>query len=201
MIPRPSNIDDNGEGRPEWFKLGMEKGHDSKGFLVDPAKYDDLVLDYCRTLMAVDDSIGRVLSALEETGELDNTVIVFAGDNGYFLGEHGRLDKRTMNKESIRIPLLIRYPPLIRAGSLVEGMALNVDIGPTFLDLAGVPIPKDMHGRSLRPAIQGRPWRKEFLYEYFQGIPNNRSNSFPSSSVLAVVTITMFIPFTLSILS
>jgi len=169
VIPRPKTMDDTLEGRPEWFRLGMEPGHDSKRALTGPEGYELFIREYNRTLVAVDEGVGRVLAALDDLGVPDSTVVVFAGDNGYFQGEHGRLDKRTMHEESIRIPLVMRYPGLIRPGSLIDGMMLNIDIGPTFLDLAGVSIPGAMQGRSVRPLLRGRrsEWRTDFLYEYF----------------------------------
>ena len=168
-IERPDNFGDDLQGRPEWFKLGMEKGHDPEGRLKDPAKWDEFMRNYFRALMAVDDGIGRIFSTLEEMGVLDSTVIIFAGDNGFFLGEHGRVDKRTANEESIRIPLLMRYPKLVRPGTLTDEMVLNVDIAPTVLDLAGISVPSSVEGKSLRPLFRGsKPkWREDFLYEYF----------------------------------
>ncbi len=174
-IDRPASMTDTLEGKPAWVKLGMEPGHDSKGALKDPAKFDELVQDYCRTLVAVDEGVGRVLDTLEEMGQLDNTVIVFAGDNGYFLGEHNRVDKRAMYEESIRIPFVMRYPRAVKPGTEIEGMVLGIDLCPTFLALAGVAIPEGVQGRSLRPLLRGktRGWREDWLYEYFweKGFP------------------------------
>ena len=126
-------------------------------------------LDYYRAIAAVDEGVGKVLALLEKQGRLDDTVIVFAGDNGFFWGEHRRGDKRLMYEESLRIPLLIRYPKLVRPGTTIEQMALNIDLAPTFLDLAGVPVPAHMQGRSWRPLFGGRAegWRTSFLYEYW----------------------------------
>ncbi len=135
-------------------------------------------LNYFKALQAVDDSVGRVLAALEKSGVLDDTVIVFAGDNGYFLGEFGRNDKRLMFEPSIRVAMLVRYPPLAAPGSTVEHMTLNIDMAPTFLELAGVPAPAVTQGRSWTPLLRGEQtrWRTSFLYEYFMdlspGIPN-----------------------------
>jgi N-acetylglucosamine-6-sulfatase len=167
-IARPSSMTDTLQGKPAWVKLGMEPGHDSKGALTDPAKFDELVQDYCRTLVAVDEGVGRVLDTLEEMGELDSTVVVFCGDNGYFLGEHNRVDKRAIYEESIRIPFVMRYPKAIKPGTEIEGMVLNIDLCPTFLDLAGVKAPEGVQGRSFRPLLHGktRGWREDWLYEY-----------------------------------
>jgi N-acetylglucosamine-6-sulfatase len=168
-IPRPANFNDNHEGRPEWFKLGMEKGHDPKDTLSNPELFDDYVRNYCRTIMGVDDGIGRIFKTLEEMGELDNTVIVFAGDNGFFLGEHHRVDKRTANEESMRIPMLMRYPKLVKPGTVSDDIVLNIDVAPTFLELAGVKVPDFVQGRSWCGLFKGgkKEWRKDFLYEYY----------------------------------
>ncbi|HET6453268.1 MAG TPA: sulfatase/phosphatase domain-containing protein, partial [Armatimonadota bacterium] len=107
-------------------------------------------------------------ATLEEMGQLDNTVIVFAGDNGYLHGEHGQGDKRVMYEESIRIPMVMRYPKRVKPGTLVNQMALNIDLAPTFLDLAGVKSPAGVQGESWRPLFNGKSadWRKDFYYEY-----------------------------------
>ncbi len=126
------------------------------------------MMDYYRTILGIDESIGRVLDTLEKAGKLDNTIIVFAGDNGYFVGEHGLGDKRLMYEESIRIPMLVRYPKLVKAGSKVDGTVLNIDLAPTVLELAGVKIPEGMQGRSMVPVLKGKPGHESFLYEYFR---------------------------------
>jgi N-acetylglucosamine-6-sulfatase len=120
--------------------------------------------------MAVEDGVGDILRALQETGQLDNTVIVFAGDNGYFYGEHGlSVERRLAYEESIRMPLLVRYPRLIKAGTVRDEFALNIDLAPTLLALAGAPVPGNMQGRSLVPLLKGEkpPWRDSFLIEYY----------------------------------
>lgn len=126
-------------------------------------------LGYFRTISSVDDSIGRVLKTLDELKLTQNTVVVFASDNGYYMGEHGLGDKRSAYDESLRIPFIVRYPPLKRSGGTADQMALNTDLAPTFLDYAGVPAPKEMQGRSLRPVLEGKTtdWRKAYFYAYF----------------------------------
>jgi len=125
-------------------------------------------LGYFRTISSVDDSLGRVLKTLDDLKLSENTVVVFASDNGYYLGEHSLGDKRSAYEESVRIPLIVRYPPLNRRGATADQMALNTDVAPTFLDYAGVPVPKEVQGRSLRPVLEGKPaaWRKAFFYAY-----------------------------------
>jgi N-acetylglucosamine-6-sulfatase len=111
-----------------------------------------------------------MIAALKETGQYDRTCFVFTSDNGYFWGEHGFGDKRWAFDESLRIPLVARMPGRIAPGSVIAEDALNIDIAPTFLDLAGVKIPAWMHGRSLAPLFGGRrpKWREGFLAEYFR---------------------------------
>jgi N-acetylglucosamine-6-sulfatase len=130
---------------------------------------DKLIRTQLRMLTVIDEGVGRILKALEETGQLDNTIIIFTSDNGYFWGEHGLGDKRFAYEESIRIPLLARYPKLIKAGSERKQMALNIDIAPTLLELGGAKIPVDAHGRSLAPLFKAdsQKWRSSFLAEYF----------------------------------
>jgi arylsulfatase A-like enzyme len=131
---------------------------------------DDAILGRQRTLLAIDEGVGGILKALNETGQLDNTIIVFTSDNGYFYGEHGlSVERRLAYEESIRLPLLVRYPRVVKAGTVKDEMALNIDLAPTLLSLAGVPVPDDMQGRSLVPLLKGEPvaWRKSFLIEYY----------------------------------
>ncbi len=128
-----------------------------------------LNLDYFRCIRAVDDDVGRILQALDELKLADKTVLVFTTDNGVYLGEHCLHDKRSVYDDSLRVPMLLRYPKLVPKSKVVEEMVLNIDIAPTFLDLAGLPIPAQMQGRSWRPLLNGEStdWRKSFLAEYF----------------------------------
>ncbi len=135
-------------------------------------------MDMLRCLLAVDDSLGRVMDLLDDQGRLDNTVIIFMADNGWFYGEHRRGDKRLAYEESIRVPFAMRYPPKLKPGRRIEGMVANIDIGPTLLDLAGATIPKTMQGESFVPVMEGKADGRTapFFYEYFQekyapGIP------------------------------
>jgi arylsulfatase A-like enzyme len=128
-------------------------------------------LNYFRCLSAVDENVGRLLALLNELHLATNTVVVFTSDNGFYLGEHGGLiDKRTAYEESMRIPMLVRYPPLIKPGSVRDEMVLNVDVAPTFLGLAGVAVPSGMQGADFTGLFNGQPpaWRSAFLFEYFR---------------------------------
>ena len=110
-------------------------------------KYQQYMRDYLATIVAVDENIGRLLSYLEKIGELDNTIIIYTSDQGFFLGEHGWFDKRFMYEECQRMPLVIRYPKAIKSGSVSNAIAMNVDFAPTLLDFAGVDIPADIQGQ------------------------------------------------------
>ena len=136
-------------------------------------KYQQYMRDYLATVLAVDENIGRLLNYLEKIGELDNTIIVYTSDQGFFLGEHGWFDKRFMYEECQRMPLIIRYPKAIKAGSTSNAISMNVDFAPTFLDFAGVDIPSDIQGTSLKPILvnEGKTpadWRKAAYYHYYE---------------------------------
>jgi len=134
-------------------------------------KYQRYVKDYLRCIRSVDRNVGRLLDYLKQAGLLDNTLIVYTSDQGMYLGEHGWFDKRFMYKQSFRTPLLMRYPPKIKPGTVVDAMAMNLDFGPTFLDLAGVPEPDYMQGTSLVPLFSGKTpadWRKAVYYHFYE---------------------------------
>jgi N-acetylglucosamine-6-sulfatase len=125
---------------------------------------------YAETLLAVDDSVGRVLDALKKRGQLDSTLVIYMGDNGFAFGEHGLIDKRTAYEESMRVPLLARCPELFPGGRVVTDMVAGLDIMPTVLDAAAVRTPDGLDGRSMLPLLTGKldpQWRKQLLYEYY----------------------------------
>ena len=123
-----------------------------------------------RCIAAIDESLGKVIESLEAIGELENTVIIYSSDNGYFLGEHTFNDKRLAYENSIRVPMLIRYPKLIKKNSEVNEQCLNIDIAPTILDLAGIEVPAYMQGESMVDLLKGHnsnDWRNSILFEYY----------------------------------
>ena len=123
-----------------------------------------------KTLKAVDESLGEVMATLEEIGELENTVIIYSSDNGYFMGEHGYWDKRIAYEASMRIPMLIRYPKLIQPESQISEMCLNVDMAPTILELAGINKPNYMQGESMVSLMKDQKdeeWRQSMLFQYY----------------------------------
>ena len=136
-------------------------------------KYQQYMRDYLATVLSVDEGIGRVLECLEKEGELDNTIVVYTSDQGFFLGEHGWFDKRFMYEECQRMPLIVRYPKAIKAGSVSSALCMNVDFAPTFLDFAGVEIPSDIQGESLKRVLENggktpEDWRKAVYYHYYE---------------------------------
>jgi N-acetylglucosamine-6-sulfatase len=131
---------------------------------------DRVIRDRLRMLMAIDDGVGRLFDVLQRTGCLDDTVIVFMSDHGYFYGEHFlEYQSRLAYEETLRIPLLIRYPPLVKPKSTTSFAALSIDLMPTLLELAEVAAPGNLHGRSLVPLLRGETMkpRKSFLIEYY----------------------------------
>jgi arylsulfatase A-like enzyme len=133
------------------------------------AQYQIFIKSFLRCVASVDDNLGRVLDYLDESGLAENTIVVYTSDQGYFLGEHGLWDKRFMYDESIRMPFLVRYPKGIKPGSVNDEVILNIDFAETFLDYAGLPIPRDMQGRSIKPLLGGETttyWRTSMYYHY-----------------------------------
>jgi len=134
-------------------------------------KYQRYIKDYLRCVASVDENVGRVLDYLDESGLARDTVVVYTSDQGFYLGDHGWFDKRFMYEESLRMPLLVRHPGEIRAGAVNEDIVMNLDFAETFLDYAGVHVPDDMQGCSLRPLLQGRTpedWRSSMYYHYYE---------------------------------
>jgi arylsulfatase A-like enzyme len=137
-------------------------------------KYQRYIKDYLRCIQSVDDGVGRLLDYLEVSGLEENTVVVYSSDQGFYLGEHGWFDKRFMYEESLRTPLLVRWPGVTEQGNVESRIVSNLDLAETFLDIAGEEIPEDMQGRSLVPLLRGElpsDWRQSFYYHYYEGPP------------------------------
>lgn len=145
------------EGRRRWQRR-----------FATPEMFQRIVKDYYRLITGLDREVGRLVAELAERRLADNTVIVFTSDNGYFLGERGMADKWLPYEESIRVPFVV-YDPRQSAGRDVDALALNIDVAPTLLELAGQQAPTTMQGRSLVPLLSGKPpadWRTDFFYEH-----------------------------------
>jgi N-acetylglucosamine-6-sulfatase len=165
-IPRRPNVADRLDGKPALQRTidGLPPLGPATGTT------DEAIRNRLRVLMAVDDGVGQIFEALEQTGQLDNTLIVFTSDHGYFYGEHGlSVERRLAYEESIRIPLLVRYPRLIHPGTVLDPLVLSIDLAPTLLELGGAPLPDNLHGRSLVSLLAGRDLRSRtaLLIEYF----------------------------------
>lgn len=134
-------------------------------------KYQRYMQDYLACIAAVDKSVGKVLDYLSESGLDENTIVIYASDQGFYLGEHGWFDKRFMFEESYRTPLIVKWPGVVKAGSVNSDMVSNIDLAETFLEIAGMEIPSDMQGRSMVPVLKGKTpgnWRKEHYYHYYE---------------------------------
>lgn len=177
VFPEPSTLYDTHEGRPSLARTvsKIENNREVDKSLPPMEKrkisYQNFIRKYLRCIAAVDENVGRLLQYLEEKGELDNTLIVYTSDQGFYMGEHGLWDKRFMYEESLRMPFMIRYPKEIKAGSVNHDLILNIDFAPTFLAYAGVQKPPYMDGRSFRDNLKGKTdssWRKSMYYRYWQ---------------------------------
>jgi N-acetylglucosamine-6-sulfatase len=194
-VPYPDSafkLDD----KPKWFQERLDSWHGIYGPLFDFRKvfpdrrpeavkdFEAMTRSYWGTILSVDDSTGRLYRLLQDLGELDNTVIVFTGDNGLLNGEHGMIDKRTAHEPSLRIPLCVRAPMVLPANApkTIPQMVLTLDFAPSILDLCGVEPLAGVHGQSWKPLLQGREtaWRTGWYYSYnyekqFPYTPNVRA--------------------------
>ncbi len=153
-------------GRAKWYAENKPSGKELVKW-----KYQNYMKDFMRCTWAVDESVGRILKALDEQGLTDNTIVFYCSDQGFYMGEHGWFDKRFMYEESFRTPLIARWPGKIKPGSVNSDLVQNIDFAETFLDLAGAPIPDDMQGKSLVPLMKGQTpedWRTSLYYHYYE---------------------------------
>lgn len=177
-VKKPALWDDSGMGKPRAFLQAANM----IGQYPDVKDYDNMIRDYCRCITGVDDNVGKVLKALDDTKLADDTAVMYTSDNGFFLGEWQRFDKRFMHEPSIRVPMLVKLPKATQkhyrpVGTKLDPMVINVDIAPTVLEFAGGTPPKAMHGRSLLPFALIPPAgplppsmapREAWYYEYFE---------------------------------
>mgnify|MGYP001178416544 CR=1 FL=1 len=165
-IPNPEDVSglrliDKETGEVFTFKDSAELAH---------FKYQRYIKRYLRTIHSIDESVGRILDYLDNNGLLDNTIVIYTSDQGFFLGEHGWFDKRFMYEESFQMPFLIRYPKEIAPGTVCDNIICNVDFAPTFLDLAGLTIPTYMQGKSFRKLLNGKTpseWQEVAYHRYW----------------------------------
>jgi len=141
-----------------------------KGKALAEWKYQRYIKNYLRCVAAVDDNIGRILKKLKSLGLDKNTIVVYSSDQGFYLGEHGWFDKRWMYEESFRMPLLMKWPGVIKPGTKIEKLTQNIDFAPTFLEACGLKIPKAIQGKSLIPLLTNQPvkWRDAVYYHYYE---------------------------------
>ncbi|MEM7368095.1 MAG: sulfatase-like hydrolase/transferase [Bacteroidota bacterium] len=183
-IPEPENLFDDYEGRSDALRtqlqyIGSEWGNHTNfkketAHLAGKAKkkmqYQLYMKKYLRCVKGVDDNVGRILDYLDASGLAENTIIMFTGDQGFYLGEHGMYDKRFMYEEGLRMPFLARWPAQIKKGSKSDGMILNIDMAPTILEAAGLPPLAGTQGRSFLPLTRGNipeDWRTSMYYRYY----------------------------------
>jgi arylsulfatase A-like enzyme len=190
VIPEPFNLYDHYEHRSKaaanaTLKVGenMQESDvkrpippDLKGDALRKWAYQLFIKDYLRCIASVDDNVGRLLDYVDAEGIAQNTIVVYTSDQGFFLGDHGYFDKRFMYEESLRMPLLIRYPRAVKPGTVNGDMVLNLDFPETFLDFAGGKATPDMQGRSFRKILQGRTpgdWRQSMYYRYWMHLADH----------------------------
>lgn len=154
---------------PEWVKQQRNSWHGIDFMYHSHSNIDSMIQVYAETLMAVDESIGSVLGYLEKNELLENTLIIYMGDNGFSWGEHGLIDKRHFYEESVKVPFLVYAPGIIKSGKTISQMVQNIDIAPTVFELAGLQKPTYMPGRSFLQLLRGDTvtWRDKIFYEYY----------------------------------
>ncbi|MEW4486654.1 sulfatase [Thalassoglobus sp. JC818] len=169
-LPASSELlDNNLKNRPRWLLDQRNSWHGMDFALHTGQSVEHFYKRYCEALCSVDDSIGAVMQQLEKMGILDETLLIYMGDNGFMFGEHGLFDKRVAYETSSRVPMLMQCPEIAEGGTVVEEVVANIDIGPTVMEAMGLKTPPHMDGKSFLPLTQGQsiPWRDYFLYVYY----------------------------------
>jgi len=165
------------KARNKWLQYGFKPGEvvaPVKGLNREETrqwKYQKYIKDYLATIRSVDDNIGKVLAYLKENGLEKNTIVIYASDQGFFLGEHGFFDKRFMYEEALHMPFVVRYPGKIQPGTVVDDIVTNIDFAPTLLDMAGVPVPEQVQGKSFFNNLKGdtsEDWQQSMYYHYYE---------------------------------
>jgi arylsulfatase A-like enzyme len=180
IVPPKTATDEHFNRLPEFMRVSMGRSRAVRDFPT-PEKYQEYVKNYLRCIVSVDRSVGEIMKALAEMKFAEDTLTVFSSDNGYFLGERGLIHKWLMYEESIRVPLIAHYPRLGTKWQKPDGMALNIDVAPTFLDYAGIATPNGTDGRSLRPLLeeQSPGWRNHWFYEHHFHARGSKEGAIP----------------------
>ena len=171
-LPDPDgNVDAPGAGKPMWVHNQRNSWHGVDFPYHSELSIEDYIKEYYAALSAVDDSVGRLVTWLKDNQQLDNTVLVFFSDNGFLFGDHGLIDKRNAYEASVKVPMIVYGPGLISKGQK-QARVTNLDLAPTFLDFAGVDLPAQFEGQSLRPLLTGERSEEDwqplpFVYEYY----------------------------------
>lgn len=159
----------NYKDMPQWVRRQRYSWHGVDFMYHGDIKFNDFYRQYLETLLGVDESIQKVLNWVKEQGLEQNTIVVYMGDNGFSFGEHGLIDKRHAYEESMRVPLLCWAPGLVQPGTVIPQIIMNIDIAPTFLEMAGIARPANMQGASFGNLLRGKDthWRDKVFYEYY----------------------------------
>lgn len=173
-LERPDGLE--GREKIKWDFYGTKRNEivQPEGMSDEEGKkwrYQNYIKDYLACVKSVDDNIGRVLDYLDAHGLTENTVVVLTSDQGFYLGDHGFFDKRFIYEESVRMPFLLRYPAMVKAGSENHDVITNIDFAPTLLQLAGIENEQSMHGKSFVPVLKGETpadWQQASYYHYYE---------------------------------
>jgi len=189
-IPKPDSYsEDYDQSGKEMMKGNVITIEGKVGLQLFDNSWDKYIKSYYRSTMAIDDAVGRITKALDDTNLTDNTIIIYTSDQGYSNGEHGLTEKHYAYEEKMRVPMIVRYPSMIKPNQRRSEFALNIDIAPTLLDICGLPVPDEMAGYSWKPIFQmgakpAKKWRDDFFFELCsegRGIPGQlavRTNDF-----------------------
>lgn len=177
-IPPPASMDEDYDesGRAPIMKTNVIRIRTFAGGIPMFGSWDKYIKSYYRSSQALDDAVGNILNAIDEAGIQKETLVIYSSDQGYTLGEHGMTEKHYAYEQVMRIPMIVRYPELIKPGTQSDKLVLNMDVAPTVLDLCGINLPTDMSGKSWKPLFEGSDsknlsWREDFLFEYWDYRP------------------------------
>ncbi|WP_428656654.1 sulfatase family protein [Runella sp.] len=167
--PETGQVKSNLKDMPNWVKNQRYSWHGVDYLYHGSISFNDFYRQYCETLLGVDESVGRVMKYLEDNGLAENTLVIYMGDNGFSFGERGLIDKRHAYEESMRVPMLMSCPSVIKPRTKLTNVLQNIDIAPTILAYAGLTTPAQMQGKSFLPLLKGEkiPWKDRAFYEYY----------------------------------